>query len=52
MPSLNLMMSGAPVRLLIGLIAVMATLQAVPSVVSATAKPALELAARIASAFR
>jgi flagellar biosynthetic protein FliR len=52
MPSLNLMMSGAPVRLLIGLIAVMATLQVIPHVVSATVKPALELAARIASAFR
>jgi flagellar biosynthetic protein FliR len=52
MPALNLMVSAAPVRLLIGLIAVMATLQVIPSVVHATVKPALELAAHLAAAFR
>jgi flagellar biosynthetic protein FliR len=52
MPSLNLMVSGAPVRLIIGLIAVIATLQIIPNVVTATVKPALELAARMASVFR
>jgi flagellar biosynthetic protein FliR len=52
MPALNLMISAAPVRLLIGLIAVLATLQVVPSVVTATVKPAMELAARVAAAFR
>jgi flagellar biosynthesis protein FliR len=51
MPALNLMVSAAPVRLLIGLIAVLGTLQVVPSVVHATVKPALELAARLAAAF-
>jgi flagellar biosynthetic protein FliR len=52
MPSLNLMISAAPVRLVIGLIAVMATLQVLPSVVHATMRPALELAARLAAIFR
>lgn len=52
MPSLNLMISAAPVRLLIGLIAVLATLQVLPGVVHATMRPALELAARVASIFR
>jgi flagellar biosynthetic protein FliR len=52
MPALNLMVSAAPVRLLIGLIAVLATLQAVPTVIHATVRPALELAARLAAVFR
>jgi flagellar biosynthesis protein FliR len=52
MPSLNLMISAAPVRLIIGLIAVIATLQVLPSVVHAAVRPALELAARLASIFR
>jgi flagellar biosynthetic protein FliR len=52
MPSLNLMVTGAPVRLIVGLIAVAATLQVLPSVVTAAVKPALELAVRFASAFK
>jgi len=52
MPSLNLMISAAPVRLLIGLVAVMATMQLLPSVVQSLLRPAFELAARLAAAFR
>jgi flagellar biosynthetic protein FliR len=52
MPSLNLMVSAAPIRLVVGLIAVAATLQILPTVVTAAVKPALELAARFASAFK
>jgi flagellar biosynthesis protein FliR len=52
MPALNLMVSGAPIRLLIGLVAVLATLQTIPSVVHAVVNPALELAARMAAVFR
>lgn len=52
MPSLNLMVSGAPVRLLVGLVALAATLQLLPSVIKSTVWPALELAGRLAAAFR
>jgi flagellar biosynthetic protein FliR len=52
MPALNLMVSAAPIRLVIGLIAAVATLQVVPSVVHATVKPAMELAARLSAVFR
>jgi flagellar biosynthetic protein FliR len=52
MPSLNLMVAGMPVRVMVGLIAVAGTLEVVPSVVRATIVPALELAARFAAAFR
>jgi flagellar biosynthetic protein FliR len=52
MPTLNLMISAAPVRLLVGMIAVLSTLQIVPTVIHATVRPALELAARLASIFR
>lgn len=52
MPALNLMVSAAPVRLVIGLIAVVSTLQVVPSVVHAMVKPAMELAARLSAIFR
>ncbi len=52
MPSLNLMVTGAPIRLLVGLVAVAATLQIMPSVITSAVKPALELAARFATAFK
>jgi flagellar biosynthesis protein FliR len=52
MPSRNLMVAGAPIRLVIGLIAVAATLQVMPTVVTAAVKPALQLAAQFASAFK
>jgi flagellar biosynthetic protein FliR len=52
MPSLNLMIAGMPVRVAVGLICVAGTLEVVPSVVRATIIPALELAARLAAAFR
>jgi len=52
MPALNLMVTAAPVRLLVGLIALAATLPLIPPVVRAAITPALELAARLAAAFR
>lgn len=52
MPSLNLMMSGAPVRLIVGLIALAATMPLLPQAVKSAVIPALELAARVAAVFR
>jgi flagellar biosynthesis protein FliR len=52
MPSLNLMVSGAPVRLLVGLVALAATLQLLPAVIKSMVWPAIELAGRLAAAFR
>lgn len=52
MPSLNLMVAGMPVRVMVGLICVAGTLEIVPTVVRAAILPALELAARLAAAFR
>jgi flagellar biosynthesis protein FliR len=50
MPQLNLMVIGAPVRLLVGLFVLGVTLAAVPEVVLMAVEPALRLAARLASA--
>jgi flagellar biosynthesis protein FliR len=52
MPSLNLMVSGAPVRLLVGMVALAATLQLLPVVIKGMVGPAIELAGRLAAAFR
>jgi flagellar biosynthetic protein FliR len=51
-PSLNVMMSGAPLRLAIGLLVVAATVSAVPQVVNHYFPRALELAAATAQSFR
>lgn len=52
MPSLNLMVSGAPVRLIVGMVALAATLQLLPNVIKSMVWPVLELAGRLAAAFR
>jgi flagellar biosynthesis protein FliR len=52
MPSLNLMVTAAPVRLIVGLSALTATLELLPAIVHSTVTPALDLAARLAAAFR
>jgi len=52
MPSLNLMVTAAPVRLIVGLIALAATLPLLPAVIKGSVTPALELAARVAAVFR
>lgn len=51
-PALNLMAIGFPVRLLAGLVALAATIAVVPSIVARLMVPALELAGRLAFAFR
>lgn len=51
-PSLNLMVIGFPIRLLAGLVALAAAIAVVPSVVSRLVMPSLELAGRLAFAFR
>jgi len=51
-PSLNVMMSGAPIRLVVGLLVVAATVTALPSVINQYIPSALELAAMTARAFR
>ena len=51
-PSLNVMMSGAPVRLAVGLLVVAASIAAVPQVVNHYFPRALELAAATAQSFR
>lgn len=51
-PMLNLLSQGFPVRIIIGLLALAATVQVVPDVVTRVVPNALELAARLASAFR
>lgn len=52
MPSLNLMVSAMPVRILIGLWAIVSTLEIVPGIVRSGIGPAFELSARLAAAFR
>ena len=51
-PSLNVMMSGAPIRLAVGLLVLAATVSAVPQVFSHYFPQALELAAATAQSFR
>lgn len=51
-PALNLMVVGFPLRLLAGLFALAATIAVVPSMVARLVVPALELAGRVAFAFR
>jgi flagellar biosynthesis protein FliR len=51
-PSLNLMAIGFPVRLLAGLFALAATIAIVPAMVARLVAPALEVAGRLAFAFR
>lgn len=51
-PALNLMVIGFPLRLLAGLFALAATIAVVPSMVARLVVPALELAGRVAFAFR
>jgi flagellar biosynthetic protein FliR len=50
-PQLNLMVMGAPVRLLVGLFVLGTTLAVVPDVVLSTIEPALRLASKLASAL-
>jgi len=51
-PSLNLMVIGAPVRLILGLVTLMAAVQVVPGIVSTLSGRAIELGVRLASALR
>jgi|WetSurMetagenome_2_1015567.scaffolds.fasta_scaffold61912_2 flagellar biosynthesis protein FliR len=51
-PALNMMVIGFPVRLIAGLIALAATVGAVPAVVSRLLVPALEMAGRLAYSLR
>jgi flagellar biosynthesis protein FliR len=51
-PALNLMVLGFPIRLLAGLVALAAAIGVVPSVVTRLVVPALEMAGRLAFAFR
>jgi flagellar biosynthetic protein FliR len=51
-PALNLMVIGFPIRLLAGLIALAAAIGVVPSLTARLVGPALELAGRLAHAFR
>ena len=51
-PSLNLMIVGAPIRLLVGLFALSAALEVVPGVITRSATMSLELASRLALAFK
>ena len=51
-PSLNLMVVGAPIRSLLGLVTLIAAIQVVPSTVGPLATRALELALRLASGLR
>lgn len=52
MPSLNLMVTAAPVRLIVGLMTLAATLPLLPTVIKSAVMPALDLAARVAAVFR
>jgi flagellar biosynthesis protein FliR len=52
MPSLNLMVTAAPVRLIVGLVTLAATLPLLPAVIKSAVIPALDLAARVAAVFR
>lgn len=51
-PTLNLMAQGFPIRIAVGLLALAATLQAIPSVVRVALPHVLELGARTALAFK
>jgi flagellar biosynthetic protein FliR len=51
-PALNVMMSGAPLRLLVGLLVAAATVTALPGVISRYIPRVLELAVETARAFR
>ncbi len=51
-PSLNVMMSGAPVRLVVGLLVVSATVTVLPAIITRYVPAALELAATTARNFR
>lgn len=51
-PALNLMVIGFPLRLLAGLFALAATVSVVPSLVTRLVVPALDMAGRLAFAFR
>jgi len=51
-PSLNLMVIGAPIRLLVGLFSLSIAVQVVPSLINRTAGWSLELAAQLALAFK
>ncbi len=51
-PSLNVMMSGAPVRLVVGLLVIAASLAAFPAVIERYVPVVLELAAAAAGSFR
>jgi flagellar biosynthetic protein FliR len=50
-PQLNLMATGAPIRLLIGLFVLGTTLALVPDVVLISVEPALRLASRMAASL-
>ncbi len=51
-PTLNLMVIGAPLRLLVGLVTLAAGVQVVPGLILRTSGLALELGSRLAGAFR
>jgi flagellar biosynthetic protein FliR len=51
-PTLNLMAQGFPIRIAVGLLALAATLRAIPSVVRVALPQIVELGARTAQAFR
>jgi flagellar biosynthesis protein FliR len=51
-PALNMMVIGFPIRLIAGLVALAATIGAVPTVISRLLVPALELAGRLAYSLR
>jgi flagellar biosynthetic protein FliR len=51
-PSLNVMTAGAPVRIVIGLLVVAATMTALPAIISRYVPTVLELGAATARAFR
>jgi flagellar biosynthetic protein FliR len=52
MPALNLMTTAAPIRLLVGMAVLVATMDLLPTVVRSSVLPALDLAARLAAALR
>jgi flagellar biosynthetic protein FliR len=51
-PSLNILAQGFPVRLVVGLLALAATLRAVPVVIQAAIPRVLDLGVHTAAAFR
>jgi flagellar biosynthesis protein FliR len=51
-PALNVMVSGAPVRLIVGLVVLAAIVPAIPSLVAGVSGAALRLAVQAAGAFR